>query len=448
MLKLAKPVVIIGLGETGLACLRFLKSLFIDVSVVDSRLNPPNLSEALKEFPEVKIQCGSFDTAEVQSAATLVISPGVSMHQEIFEKAQQRGAEIIGDVELFARSVTAPVIAITGSNGKTTVTKLVAELLQAAGKKVAVGGNIGTPCLELISNKEIDIFVLELSSFQLETTSSLKPIVATVLNISPDHLDRYQGMDEYLATKLSIFKNTTIAITPAGENWDLRSQNMVKIFALTGQADYSVIEIDQQKWVSVAGEPWMAISALQLFGKHNQLNVLAALALVDNVGIDLFGNYKQALMDVLKNFKGLPHRCEVIAHKKGVLWVNDSKATNVASARAAIESFAEKFSGKIVLIAGGDSKNADLSSLQESLNKHVSRLITFGLDGDKIAALISNQKSVMRVIDLPTAVIEAEKTASEDSVVLLAPACSSLDMFSNYEARGRCFTDAVEALAA
>ena len=163
MLKLAKPVVIIGLGETGLACLRFLKSLSIDVSVVDSRLNPPNLSKAQQEFPEVKIQCGSFDTPEVKSAASIIVSPGVSIHQEIFEKAKQRGAEIIGDVELFARSITTPVIAITGSNGKTTVTKLVAELLQAAGKEIAVGGNIGTPCLQLISKQAIDIFVLRMT---------------------------------------------------------------------------------------------------------------------------------------------------------------------------------------------------------------------------------------------------------------------------------------------
>ena len=448
MLKLRSPVVIIGLGETGLACLRFLKKMGVNVSVVDSRTTPPNLVEAQKDFPDVDIFCGSFERPELLTAATLIVSPGVSIHQDVFVKARDNGAEIIGDVELFARSTSTPVIAITGSNGKTTVTQMVAELLQAAGIQIVVGGNIGIPCLQLISSQAIDLFVLELSSFQLETTASLNPKVATVLNISPDHLDRYQGMEEYQATKLSIFKKDTIAIIPAEESWDLSEQKVVKTFALKGTADYSVIEIDQQKWVTVAGEPWMATSALQLFGKHNHLNVLAALALVDNVGVDLFGENKKPMMQVLENFKGLPHRCEVIAHKQGVLWVNDSKATNVASARAAIESFAEQFSGKIILIAGGDSKKADLSSLQESLVNHVYKLITYGKDGDKIAALVSNQQSVSRVKDLPSAVIEAEKVATIDGVVLLAPACSSLDMFSNYEDRGRCFTDAVEALAA
>jgi UDP-N-acetylmuramoylalanine--D-glutamate ligase len=324
---------------------------------------------------------------------------------------------------------------------------LVFELLQAAGKKVAVGGNIGTPCLQLIDKKEVEIFVLELSSFQLETTVSLNPITATVLNISPDHLDRYQGMEDYQSTKLSIFKKDTIAIVPAQKNWNLSSQKIVKTFSLTSHADYSVIEVDQQKWVSVAGEPWMAISDLQLFGEHNHLNVLAALGLVENAGINLFAENKEALIKVLKGFKGLPHRCEIVAKKRGVLWVNDSKATNVASAQAAIESFAENFSGRIVLIAGGDSKNADLSLLQQCLVKHVLKLITFGQDGDKLAALI-DEDSVESAKDLVSAVNLANKIAPKGGVVLLAPACSSLDMFSNYEARGRCFAEAVEALAA
>ncbi len=448
MLNLPTPVVIVGLGKTGLACLRFLKKHQQKVTVIDSRKKPPMLAEAVSEFPDTEIFCGTFDLPLVETAATIIISPGVSIHQEIFQKALNNGAEIIGDVELFAIENTTDVIAITGSNGKTTVTTLVEILLKAIGKNIAVGGNIGTPCLQLLSKSKLDFVVLELSSFQLETTKSLHPVSATVLNISPDHLDRYQSMEHYKNTKLSIFKADSIAIIPLEQNWDLPLVENTRTFSVKKLADYSVIEHQNQQWVSVAGVPWMAISELKLLGHHNLLNVLAALALIDCAGVNIFASNQKPLITALKKFKGLPHRCEVVARKNTVLWVNDSKATNVASTSAAIESYAEGFSEKIILIAGGDSKNADLSSLQKILVQHVYKLITFGQDGHKISELMTETGRTLAVSDLQSAVIEAEKMAPENGLVLFSPACSSLDMFTSYEARGESFIEAVEALAA
>ncbi len=448
MLKLRNPVVIVGLGKTGMACLRFLTSQDIEVTVVDSRINPPMLKQAQAEFPEIEISCGSFENELISTAATLVVSPGISIHQAVFQEAVKHGAEIIGDIEIFARTVTAPVIAITGSNGKTTVTHLLGELIKSVNINVAVGGNIGTPCLELGFEKNIDCYVLELSSFQLETTHTLEPVAAAVLNISPDHLDRYEDMDDYLKTKLNIFSENTIAVIPLHQDWKIPTVKNIKTFSLCGNADYSIVEKNQQKWVSVAGEPWMAICELQLFGKHNQLNILAALALLESAGVSLSGDNKTTLIRTLKNYRGLAHRCEVVAKKRGVLWVNDSKATNVASAKAAVDSFAENFSGQIVLIAGGDSKNADLSSLKPSLIEHVFALITFGQDGGKIAQLAEGAVQLIDVKSLQSAVEQANIIVPKNGVVLLAPACSSLDMFVDYEARGQCFIDAVEALAA
>lgn len=436
--------IVVGLGKTGLSCVRFLVAQGESVMVVDSRQNPPGLSELKTEFPDVPCILGDFDQAFLASAASLVVSPGVSINLPEIEHAKDNGVSVLGDVELFARHAQAPVVAITGSNGKSTVTTLVYEMAKAANKNVRVGGNIGTPVLELIESTEPDLYVLELSSFQLETTDSLKLAAATVLNISQDHLDRYSGMQGYIDAKKRIFAHAKCGVLNADDEVVSTMASGISQcvkFSLSEpktESDFGVRQQDGELWIAKGESNLLSINELKVVGMHNVANALAALALGEQVGLPL-----TAMLEALRQFKGLPHRCQWIASINGVDWYNDSKATNVGSAEAAIIGLDRP----IVLIAGGEGKGQDFSPLKEALAKHGRGVVLIGCDADEIEKALDAVVPTVRASSMEQAVEKSAQLAQSGGAVLLAPACASFDMFSGFEDRGNQFIAAVQRMA-
>ncbi len=427
--------VVVGLGKTGLSCVRFLVDQGVDVMVVDSRSEPPGQQALARELPDVLTEFGCFNSDTLNRAETLIVSPGIPLSDPAIVAAIKNGVEVMGDIELFARHATAPIIAITGSNGKSTVTTLVGEMVEAAGFQVAVGGNIGTPALDLLQ-RNVDFYVLELSSFQLDTTASLKPAVSVVLNVSQDHLDRYDGMDHYAATKRSIYKNAQQAIVNRDDArifaWaeEIDGALSFGLNAPVNSSDYGV-----RDGCLVCGEKvLLAISELKVSGSHNVANVLAAFALADAIGLP-----REAMIKAAKLFSGLAHRCQWIAEQNGVNWYNDSKATNVGAAVAAIEGM----SGKTVLLAGGEGKGQDFSSLKTAMFDKGRAAVLFGRDAEFIKAALGDVVVVEIVDCLNDAVNVAQTLAQPGDAVLLAPACASFDMFKGYEDRGEQFSAAV-----
>ncbi|NVK21007.1 MAG: UDP-N-acetylmuramoyl-L-alanine--D-glutamate ligase [Kangiellaceae bacterium] len=430
---------IIGLGQTGLAVARYLFAKNLPFKVMDSRYqqhsDQVSGKEALLAFAPDALLVWNGDL--MKDFDQLVVSPGVAVATPEIAEAKQFGIEIVGDIELFAQAVTIPVIAITGSNGKSTVTELVGKLIDASGKKALIGGNIGLPALELL-DKEGDIAVLELSSFQLETTDSLQPVAATILNVSEDHLDRYQSYQDYIEAKKRVYRNARTLIVNLDDNNTWMIGRNIMSFGLK-DCDWQV-DVENQV-IKHNGIEVIAISDLTLQGTHNALNVAAALALIDAAGVVI----NDAVLDAAKSYQGLAHRCQLVALIRGVTYINDSKATNVGATVAAIESFSPSFASNIILIAGGDAKGADLSPLKSIINNNLKALITFGKDGDAIADLAVSIEPY-KVANLQQAVQQADKLAQAGDLVLLSPACASLDMFTNYMQRGEMFARYVEAL--
>ncbi|WP_409421126.1 UDP-N-acetylmuramoyl-L-alanine--D-glutamate ligase [Pseudaeromonas sp. ZJS20] len=427
-------VVIIGLGKTGLSCVAYFLARGQIPTVLDTRAQPPGRDALPSQVPLIS---GPLDAALLCQADLIVASPGIPLATPALRAAAEAGVEIIGDIELLAREAQAPVVAITGSNGKSTVTTLVGEMAAEAGWRVGVGGNIGTPALDLLKTPA-DLYVLELSSFQLETTFSLKPAVATILNLSEDHLDRYDGMAGYLAAKQRVFlgaqkrlvnRDDVATLPPDGDVWCS--------FGLDAAA-YGRVMLDGELQLAVAGEPVLPVSDLKIVGAHNQANALAAMALSDAVGIP-----RAAQLAVLRRFTGLPHRCQFVAEKGGVRWVNDSKATNVGSTLAAVAGVLEGVQGRLWLIAGGQGKGQDFAPVGALLGHQVHHMFCYGQDGALLAGLGPQTE---QVADLAAAVARAAELAVPGDWVLLAPACASLDQFKNFEQRGDCFAELVEAL--
>ncbi len=445
VVKLQSAAVVVGLGKTGLSCIRYLVRNGFSVTAVDSRRDPPMATRLRAEFPQVPLHTGGFHPAAVAAADLVVVSPGVSIHEPTIAEARRRGAEIVGDIELFARHVTAPVIAITGSNGKSTVTMLVGEMCRAAGLGPAVAGNIGVPVLDLIDDggKEPGCYVLELSSFQLETTSSLNARAAVVLNLSMDHMDRYATMDEYAAAKGRIYAGDGVvvinrddplvrALTPAG-------RDVVSFGAgvPTGSEDYGLINDSGRTWLARGDHCLADAAAVALTGRHNLLNVLAAMALAEAAGVS-----DATMAAVAGEFRGLPHRCEPVRELDGIRWVNDSKGTNVGATVAALEGA----DAPVVLIAGGDGKGADFSLLRDPVARRARAVVLIGRDARLIAAALGTAVTVRFADNMADAVAVARTLARPGDMVLLSPACASFDMFSDYEERGDVFRAAVEAL--
>ncbi len=434
--------VVVGLGKTGLSLVRFLARQGVAVAAVDTREQPPELAQIRAEFPQVQLHCGSLVTPLLAQAQTLYVSPGLALATPQIQREIERGVQISGDVDLFLQHAKAPVIAITGSNAKSTVTTLVGLMAAQAGLKVGVGGNIGTPALELLE-QPADLYVLELSSFQLETISHLQPKVATCLNISADHLDRYRDLQHYTEVKLEVYAQAEWAVIN-------RDDAAAQPEALTGKTlSFGMSEPQNDHefglrdgWLALGSEHLLPVGKLKIPGKHNQANALAALALGTAAGLPM-----PAMLDALQAFTGLPHRCQWIANKQGVNWYNDSKATNIGATLAAIEGLASDNS-KLVLIAGGDGKGADFTELTEAVSQHCRALVLLGRDADLIRdALAATGVPAVKVATLDAAVATAADLAQAGDSVLLAPACASLDMFKNFEQRGELFVAAVEGRA-
>lgn len=429
-----KQVVIIGLGKTGLSCVTYFRQRGITPLVMDTRENPPG-KESLPA--DCRLITGPLDAEILCSASLIVASPGIALATPALQAAQKAGVEIVGDIELFAREAKAPVVAITGSNGKSTVTTLVGLMAEQAGFKVGIGGNIGTPALDLLL-QPADLYVLELSSFQLETTSSLQPAAAVILNLSEDHLDRYDGMAGYLAAKQRIFANAKHIVVNRDDAATLPPQHAYwQSFGLNSES-YGRVQQDDGLWLSVDGKPVLSVAELNIVGAHNQMNALAAMALADAVGIP-----QVAQLTVLRSFTGLAHRCQFVRDVNGVRWINDSKATNVGSTLAAVAGVGESVQGRLWLLAGGQGKGQDFSPLQPLLANQIYRMVCFGQDAGILMELADNTQ---RVADLDEAVRSVAAEVQPGDWVLLAPACASLDQFRNFEQRGQRFADLVNAL--
>lgn len=437
--------IVVGLGKTGVSCARWLRKQGIRFAAVDTRVQPPGLDAFKREFADVQVECGELQAETLQQASTLVMSPGVDPRVSAVRRAVNAGAALTGDIDLFARAVKAPLVAITGSNAKSTVTTLVGEMARAAGVKVAVCGNIGTPVLDLLDGTDYELFVLELSSFQLETTHNLNAKVATVLNMSPDHMDRYDSMQAYHAAKHRIFQGCEQIVINRDDALSrplLPPSVKVSSFGLGSDEsnEFAVVIRDGKLQLAWKRSALMPVSDLKIAGQHNVANALAALALGRAAGLPF-----EPMLATLRAFPGLPHRCQWVATHNGVNWYNDSKGTNVGASVAAITGLGS--SGKVILLAGGVGKGADFSELAPVMRQHGSRAILFGEDAGKIAAALQSVVPVERVDSLSAAVKSAHSTATKGELVLLSPACASFDMFNNYEHRGEVFTQLVRALA-
>jgi UDP-N-acetylmuramoylalanine--D-glutamate ligase len=427
-----KSIVVVGMGLTGLSCVRFLLTKGAKVIAMDSR-NELTLSL------DVPLFLGEFDTGRLTQADLIVLSPGVDLYTPAIQQAVASGVHVIGDIELFAQFNTCPVIAITGSNGKSTVTHLVADMCKAAGKKVLMGGNIGVPALDLLK-QSADVIVLELSSFQLETTYSLMPLVATVLNITEDHLDRHGELSTYQQIKLSVYKNSQFIVCNRDDKLSCPVNSKATISYGLSQSSEGFSWDSNKACILLGGKTFLDSKNCLLVGAHNMLNIQAAAALAKVFGID-----DHSIRQGAQQFGGLPHRCQTVSMFDNVRWVNDSKATNVGATLAAINGLVSIIKGKLILIAGGEGKGADFSVMAECLTQSVGLLITLGKDGDKIACLHPNN---IKVQTIQEAVLVAAKHSQAGDTVMLSPACASLDMFVNYQQRGDCFAQAVQALSA
>jgi UDP-N-acetylmuramoylalanine--D-glutamate ligase len=436
--------VVVGLGKTGAACVRFLAKRGLPVRATDSRRAPPGLA-ALGDLAErVDLRLGGFDLSLLDGASRLLLSPGVSPAEPIAALARARGIEILGDIELFAREARAPVVAVTGTNGKSTVTSLVAHMAQCAGRRVLAGGNLGEPALDLLERPVPDLYVLELSSFQLETTSSLEPGAAAVLNVTADHLDRYASVEAYAAAKERIFTHAATLVLNADDPRVLAMQLRHAAPALR----FSLVREDVEFGLGVAGgvtylvrggEPLLDVARLKIAGAHNAANALAALALGEAAGLPY-----AAMLAALESFPGLPHRSAWVADRDGVRYVDDSKGTNVGATIAAVAGT----NRPLVVIAGGEGKGQDFTPLAAAFRGRVRRAVLIGKDAASIGRVLAGVCTVEYAAGMTEAVAAAARAALPGDLVLLSPACASLDMFRDYAERGDLFAAAVRALGA
>lgn len=425
-----KKVVIIGLGLTGLSCVDFFVARGVMPRVIDTRVSPPGLD---KLADNIERHLGSFNEDWLLDADLIISSPGVALATPALSAAADAGVEIVGDIELFCRETTTPIVAITGSNGKSTVTMLVGEMAKAAGWRVGVGGNIGLPVLTMLDH-EYDLFVLELSSFQLETTYSLHAAAATILNVTEDHMDRYPfGLQQYRAAKLKVYENAALCVVNADNALTMPVRGADKRCVSFGVdvGDYHLTRQQEDIWLRVHGEKVLNTNEMPLTGRHNYTNALAALALADAAGVPRASSLK-----ALTIFTGLAHRFQIAWHHNGVRWINDSKATNVGSTEAALNGL--HVEGTLHLLLGGDGKSADFSPLTRYLQGDNLRIYCFGRDGADLAELRPDVSSLFETME--QAMREISKHVASGDMVLLSPACASLDQFRSFEQRGDVFT--------
>lgn len=428
---------LVGLGKTGLSVARFLFRHNKSFVAFDTREAIANIDEIAREFPGAPVFLGSAKGIDWKSIHTVVASPGVSLDEAVIVEAKKQGLPVIGDIELFSQHNKKPAVAITGTNGKSTVTQMVGEIIAAGGYRVAICGNIGQPVLDVVDG-DFDVYVLELSSFQLEITTSLVLEVACILNISPDHLDRHKTLENYLACKHRIFQQAKKAVVNLEDKQTVSAKHTDDSlsFGLSERADFYI----NDNQLMFQHHPFLATSALKIVGTHNMLNALAASAMAYAFSVSL-----ETITEALKNFKGLAHRCEWVTERAGVTWINDSKGTNIGATIAALQGLGDANKKNIIWIAGGQGKGADFSELSEFVSRYVKKSVLLGEDKQKIQQALPSTVDSLLVSQLADAINEAEKMASSGDVVLFSPACASFDMFENFVKRGEAFTKMVLA---
>ena len=449
-----KSVLVLGLGDTGLSCIRFLARRRAKVRAADSREAPPSLGTVRAEFPSVRVDLGAFDEALLEGVDAIAASPGIALRDPFLRAAAARGIEVVGDVEIFAREVGriapgARVLGITGTNGKSTVTALAGAMGRAARLRTVVAGNIGTPVLDALSEyasrahgepSESDLFVLELSSYQLETTSTLALDAAAMLNVSQDHLDRYDGIDDYARAKERIFANASTRVVNRDDprSWAMRGDRGFSFgLGVPGSDREWGLDATRSK-LRRGDEDLLPLGEMRMQGLHNAANALAAHALMSAIGA-----LPSALVRAIRDFKGLPHRVELVAERDGVRFYDDSKGTNVGASVAALEGFREP----VVLIAGGDGKGQDFAPLAPAVKARARAVVLIGRDAEAIAqALQGTGVPIDRAETMQQAVEAAAARAKPGDSVLLSPACASFDMFRNYGHRGDVFAECARAL--
>ena len=434
-------VLVVGLGNTGISVAHYLQKLGFNFAITDSRDKPPLLDEFFQVMPDTPVFTGGFDEAAFKVATHLVVSPGVSLTEKSIVKAIANGSKIVSDIDLFACSVDVPIIAITGSNGKSTVTTMLGEMAKCAGKKVGVGGNLGTPALDLLA-QAAELYVLELSSFQLERTSVLDAAAATVLNVSADHLDRHADIAEYAKEKQNIFSGNGVMVINADDpivDAMRDARRRLVTFSIKKDADFYIAHKDGLEYLMHNNQCLMPLAELPLEGRHNAANALAALALGVSIGLD-----EQAMCHALKIFKGLDHRMQRVAQIRGVTWVNDSKATNIGACVAALQGYERK----VILIAGGDAKGADMNELTPAIMEKAKSVVLMGKDAELIKQALNKSVPVYSAENMAQAVQICASLAETGDSVLLSPACASLDQYKNYQDRGDQFAKAVLSLLA
>jgi UDP-N-acetylmuramoylalanine--D-glutamate ligase len=441
--------VVVGLGKTGASCLRYLSKRGVAVRATDTRRTPPGLAELGGLASSLDLRLGGFDLSLLDGASQLLMSPGVSLDEPIARAARERGIEVVGDVELFARNVHAPVIGITGTNGKSTVTSLVAHMAAAAGRSVLAGGNLGVPALDLLEQPTPDLYVLELSSYQLETTSSLRLQAAVVLNVSPDHMDRYPSVAAYARAKSRIFAKAVTVVLNADDPLVTAMPRAEAVRTVTFSienpaADFSLLREGSATRLAHGGVGLLDTGRMKISGLHNAANALAALALGEAVGLPM-----PAMLGALESFPGLPHRSQWIADAAGVRYVDDSKGTNVGATIAAVAGTP----GPLVMIAGGDGKGQDFTPLAQAFRGKVRHVVLIGRDAPAVAAALKGVCATQTIApmqdaaaSMQAAVAAAARAAQPGDTVLLSPACASFDMFRDYGHRGDAFAAAVRRL--
>lgn len=443
MIATSRVKAVIGTGITGLSVARYFTQIQQPFILLDTRETLPHAEQLRQEFPEVTVECGPLHLDTLLLCDEIILSPGVAQSTPAIADAKAAGVSVIGDIELFARAARAPIVAITGSNAKSTVTTLVGEMAATAGLRVAVGGNLGTPALALL-NDDVELYVLELSSFQLETVSKLNAKVATILNISADHLDRYDSMNDYVLAKLRVYFGADTCVMNKGDVLTHPPLGLgVKPVYFGGKADFGgfgVLERDGITYLAKNLTPLLDVKELLIRGRHNVDNALAALALGDAAGIPM-----DAMLTTLRVFRGLSHRCEFVAEVNGVEYFDDSKGTNIGATVAAITGLARD-PQKLVLILGGEGKGQDFNELVPTLLLTSCDIILIGRDAPLIEHALNGQRPCFHAHSMTEAVSLAASRAQVGDAVLLSPACASFDMFKSYADRGQQFAAAVKVL--
>ncbi len=434
--------IVIGLGKTGLSVARHFYSRGVPFVMADTRDNPPRINTFKKEFPDACVCAGALSKQLFAGTKQIIVSPGVDIRNPVIQSAIVQGAECFGDIELFANANQIPVVAITGSNGKSTVTQLVTEMACAAGVQAYAGGNIGAPALDILEYDDAELFVLELSSFQLESTRSLRSRVSAVLNVSADHLDRHDSIERYADIKAKIYKHTACSVINRDDEFvtKMKTSGTVTSFGIGRPAyqGFGLLHQGMRAFLAKDGDCLLPVDELAMQGESGILNALAALSIGTALGLSM-----GEMLLVLTSFKGLPHRLSWVGESRGVAWFNDSKGTNVGASATSLRSL----KSNIVLLAGGVFKGGDLDYFRSAVTKHAKHVILFGRDAGLLQEALRGATCIHSADSMRDAVIKANNLSAAGDKVLLSPACSSFDMYEDYIERGRDFENCVRELA-